>query len=134
MITCVVRSWGDLVKAANEIRQVWDKKTPHVFTWKAYRRRRSIPQNNLYWKWLSCIEEETGNDKNDLHWVYRCRFLGFVQVTVMDEEVMVPRSTTTLDTGEFTVYLDKIHGLATQYNIHLPYPGDPGWDEFDVRY
>src|SRR5665811_2051765 len=38
-------------------------------------KKRTIDQNSLYWLWLTCIEKETGNDKNEFHLLYRANFL-----------------------------------------------------------
>lgn len=37
--------------------------------------KRSLLQNALYWVWLTCIEKETGNPKEQMHLLYRANFL-----------------------------------------------------------
>lgn len=37
--------------------------------------KRSLLQNALYWVWLTCIEKETGNSKDEMHLLYRANFL-----------------------------------------------------------
>ncbi|MBT8449087.1 MAG: recombination protein NinB [Gammaproteobacteria bacterium] len=40
-----------------------------------YKRKRSLEQNKLYWKWLGIIAEETGNDSDSLHFKLKAEFL-----------------------------------------------------------
>jgi len=37
--------------------------------------KRSYLQNALYWVWLTCIEKETGNPKEQMHLLYRANLL-----------------------------------------------------------
>jgi len=135
MVTKIVSTQQELDSCIKDIRMACGQlERPHVITAKVFRKKRSISQNNVYWMWLSCIEEETGTDKNDLHIAFRQRFLGFVMVSVLGDNVMTPKSTTILTTGEFTNYLEKIRLLMLDYDITLPAPNDPGWDEMTVRY
>ena len=94
------------------------------------RKVRSISQNNLYWLWLSCIEFETGNDKDDIHDTFKRKWLEPINVTLFDE--MFPRwSTKDLNTETFKYYLDKIQVFAaTELSITLPDPESQYWDEF----
>jgi len=39
------------------------------------REKRTVPQNRLYWLYLTCIEQETGSDKEDLHSHFKRKFL-----------------------------------------------------------
>jgi len=64
---------------------------------------RSIPQNNLYWLYLSAIEEYTGYSADELHSSFRSMFL-----TDNTRKPPLVRSTTMLDTNQFGTYLEKI--------------------------
>lgn len=102
---------------------------------KKKRWKRSINQNNLYWLWLTCLEQETGNDKDDLHDYFRLKFLGAEQVNVLGETVIRIVSTTKSDTLEFKQYLDKIQLFAImELNITLPDPEDKYWSDFYGMY
>ena len=37
--------------------------------------KRLLLQNSLYWVWLTCIEKETGNPKEQMHLLYRANLL-----------------------------------------------------------
>lgn len=37
--------------------------------------KRKLDQNGLYWLWLTCIQQETGMYKDELHVLYRAKFL-----------------------------------------------------------
>lgn len=77
-------------------------------------KKRTLPQNSLYWAYLHIISRETGNDIQDLHYSFRFSFLEPQMVEVTDfkknERTMVAelRSTTSLSKQEFTDYLERI--------------------------
>lgn len=107
-----------------------DLNKPHTVEILEKRKVRSISQNNLYWLWLSCIEFETGNDRNDLHDLFKDKFLNPEMVNVLGEERQ-RRSTSNLNTLQFKTYLDKIQMLASvELAINLPDPESQYWDEF----
>ena len=47
----------------------------YTITVKRSSEKRSIPQNDLMWMWLSCIERETGTPKDDIYMYYCKKFL-----------------------------------------------------------
>ena len=95
---------------------------------------RSISQNSLYWLWLTCIEHETGNDRNDLHDLFKGMFILPVEVEVLGHKI-IKHTTTDKDTAQFKQYLDKIQIFAsTELSITLPEPKDKGFEEFYSYY
>ena len=88
---------------------------------------RSIKQNKLYWKWLSCFEE-TGNTKDAMHNYLREMYLGCEFEKVRGHMVKVIPSTTTLGVKEFSEYLLKIDILAQDMGLILPRPEDLYYD------
>jgi hypothetical protein len=96
---------------------------------------RTLPQNRLYWLWIACISDETGNDKDTLHEFFKDKFLGFESVKVFNEIFEKPLSTTKLNTKQFTNYLDLIQGFAgSELGIVLPNPEDLYFQDFYERY
>lgn len=97
--------------------------------------RRSLPQNSLLWLWLTCIEQETGNNRDELHEVFKRKF-------IIPDRVMGPfgveydsYSTAGLSTIQFKDYLDKIQVFAsTELSITLPDPEDKNWEYFYSYY
>lgn len=87
-----------------------------------HKKSRSNSQNRLLWMWLNIISKETGNDPDDLHEIFKMKFLGTETKQIMGSEIERPKSTTKLSTLEFTNYLDKIETLATSIGIVLPHP------------
>ena len=69
----------------NDGRLTFDVELPYVFsllangkytiTIKRANEKRSIPQNDLMWMWLTCIERETGTPKDDIY-MYYCKKFG----------------------------------------------------------
>jgi hypothetical protein len=115
-----------------------------MFTWegakytaefKKFKKKRTLPQNRLYRLWLKMISEGTGDDQDSLHRSYKEMFLPLDEIKTKLGTFSIRRSTTKLDTREFTEYLEKIRHHALSFlNIKLPNPGDQYWDEFIEQY
>lgn len=90
-------------------------------------RKRTLPQNSLYWAYLHIISRETGNDIDDLHNSFRYSFLPpqFIEVNNINtnkvDMVSSLRSTTSLSTAEFTEYMQRIEA---ETGIPIPNPED----------
>lgn len=95
---------------------------------KRYRKNRSRAQNRLYWKWLGIIGNQRGQDPEDLHEEYKHMFLPKRDFDYVDQDtgeittVKIPRSTSKLNTKEFTQYLLMIEiDVMTKDNMKLSY-------------
>lgn len=96
--------------------------------------KRTISQNSLYWLWLTCIEHETGNNRNDLHEFFKSMFIIPESRFIFDRSVEV-RTTTNLDTAKFKQLLDQVQIFAsTELAITLPDPDDLRWEDFYSYY
>lgn len=97
-------------------------------------KRRTTDQNALMWMWFTCIEDETGTLKQDVHDYYCKKFLRRIVVINGKEEVVV-RQTSKLNTAEMTVFLNKVQSdAATEFGIRLPSPNDQFFNAFTNRY
>jgi hypothetical protein len=107
-----------------------DLSKPHTVEILTKRKVRSISQNSLYWLWMTCIEFETGTNRDELHDYFKHKFILPIEVNVFGEKIM-RWTTTDKDTLKFKEYLDKIQIFAlTDLSISLPDPEDNYWDEF----
>lgn len=75
--------------------------------------KRTLNQNRFYWAYLSIIEDETGENANDLHELFKKKFIMPEFKRVLGEEVVCIPTTTEMDTIEFTNYITKIEALTT---------------------
>lgn len=99
------------------------------------RHRRTVDQNRLYWLYVSCISDETGNDRETVHNELRRLFLPVHTATLGGRTVEKLTSTTTLDTAQFTRYIDHITAFAgAELGIVLPDPADAYWEQFYEYY
>lgn len=90
-----------------------------------YKPNRKIQQNALYWKWLTVIASETGNDKDVMHEYFAVKFLGCEMVECFGETREKRKSTADLKVKEFAEYLNQIEAFAVQeLGIVLPHPDD----------
>jgi len=82
------------------------------------RKYRTLPQNALYWVWLEIIGDDLGYDKEEVHATFKSMFL-----TDRSQKIPLVRSTTKLDTQQFTAYLEKLRMFClNDLNINLPDP------------
>lgn len=91
------------------------------------RRRRSLPQNKLYWRYLGIVKDSTGHITEDLHDFFKMDILGFRDITFKGHTVSVPKSTTQLTTMQFSNYIDEIKARVGAYGIILPPAGHWGY-------
>jgi len=105
------------------------------YTWEVKRKvaRRSISQNSLYWMYLQCISQDTGNDVNALHEAFKQMYLIPVVVTIGSKDIRT-YSTKGLTTILFNEYLEKITAEAGSMGIILPNPDDLIFDSFVEEY
>ncbi len=111
-------------KAIEQLQSL-DLKKVYICTLKKENNKRTIDQNSLYWLWLTCIEQEIGQDKNDLHLLFKQMFLPRKEVIIGLQIYHIETSTKDLNTFEFKQYLDKIQIFtASELGITLPDPED----------
>lgn len=104
-------------------------------TIKRHRERRTLDQNRLYFLWMACLSDETGQSKDDLHEYFKQLYLGFEQRAVLNGRVYISPSTAALNTKQFSDYLNKIQMFAnTELGIILPSPEDLEFNQFYERY
>ena len=93
--------------------------------------KRSVPANKLYWLWINCIANDLGDNPNDVHDIFRLKFLPYSESFKLGEKLISLTSTTSLDTKEFSEYLDRIRAFASvELGISLPDPSHPHFSEF----
>lgn len=95
-----------------------------------HKKKRSNPQNNLYWQWLGLLAKETGHTSEQLHEVFKRELLPRDYITLAGVEKEVAKTTTKLSTAEFTDYLEQIAAFAaTELGVYLPYPDDDQYQQ-----
>jgi hypothetical protein len=120
---------SDKQKVIEYIQKLPDKK--YLVNIELKREQRSPAQNRVYWLWIACICEETGNSKNKVHLELGTQFLPLKSGKMGNE----PVSTTSLDTSQFKKYLDEVNLWANEFlGIILPNPEDKYWTEFYETY
>lgn len=101
---------------------------------KITRARRTLPQNALYWQWLTVMGEHfTGKGypltKDDAHDLMRHKFLGHETKTIGKTEITKLRSTADLDKGEMTDYMTQIDNWCVDHGCLLPKPEDSEYQQ-----
>jgi len=99
-----------------------------------YVEQRTISQNALMWLWFTCIERETGSDKQDVHDHY-CRLFLRRTALINGVEETVYGGTSKLNTLQMTDFMNKVKAdAATELGITLPLPEDRYYSEFIAEY
>ncbi len=95
-------------------------------TVKRWRKRRTLNQNALYWKWIEEIvghvSDATGYERDEVHEYLKQRFLE-PKTIVIDSWAIKRYTTTNCDTKGMAYYMDRIHRWASQdLGLVLPLP------------
>jgi hypothetical protein len=91
--------------------------------------KRSLDQNALMWVLLQVLSDYTGDDTETLHERLKVSFLGVEYRTVKGIDLVVPKSTASLNTKKFTAYIDKIYMLGDTLSLKLPRPPHYGYED-----
>ena len=88
--------------------------------------RRSSQQNRAYFGIVvEMIGNELGYDREEMHKALAGKFLGYDEVKIGDEKILVPKSTKDLSTVEFNEYYAKIQRWAATFlNMNIPDPNE----------
>lgn len=71
--------------------------------------KRSDQQNRYYWgAYLPILSSETGHTKDELHELFKAKFLTKKISEVMSQKVRITKSTTELSKGEFSDFIANI--------------------------
>ncbi len=95
-------------------------------TVKRWRKKRTLNQNALYWKWIEeivgHISDATGYERDEVHEYLKQRFLAPKLIEI--DGVAIMRFTTTgCDTKGMANYMDRIYRWAsTELGLVLPQP------------
>ena len=124
----------------SEGRLTFDMELPYVFSTlengtyhiviKKASEKRSVPQNDLMWMWLTCIERETGTPKDDIYMYYCKKFL-MKTIQVGEKWERIYTTSSKLNTEQMTEFLNRIQAdAATELGITLPRPEERFVEQF----
>lgn len=106
----------------------------YSITVKKVQEKRSIAQNDLMWMWLTCIENETGTNKDEIYMYYCKKFL-MKTVSVGQKMERIYMTTSKLNTEQMSDFLNKLQADAlSELGIRLPTPQDLFWEAFYADY
>lgn len=122
-------SLGHVVKCFTELTMGNPGKAYRVPIPKEWREKRSLSQNNMYWAWLEEIsqqcnlESDASNAKSKDLWHEILKHYYCPMKIVKNENAsMHIKSTSLLDVGEMTYYLNKIESWCLDRGIKLTIP------------
>ena len=96
---------------------------------------RTLPQNRLYWLYIACIADETGNSKEDIHDHIKRTCLKIEDLTIGRATITRTMSTTKLNTKMMADLINQVVIWASSdLGIVLPDPADYLWDQFYEKY
>ena len=88
-----------------------DKSNDYMVTIELWDYKRSISQNKRYWDLLGAMSNQLGYNTSELHSLMAYKYLSYKN-SILDHEVTVIPSTTTLTIKEFSKYMDDIESFA----------------------
>ena len=95
---------------------------------------RSVSQNALMWMWFNCMEEATGQSKDDWHDYYCSKFLKR-EAELNGQVFWIVGGTSKLNNIQFKKFLEKVQAdAATEFGIILPLPEDQFFADFVDEY
>lgn len=101
----------------------FEENTPLDITVSRHRKDRSGKQNRYYWGVvLELISEHTGHTPEELHEIFKRKFLPPKIIKYRDAEIRIPASTTEADTLAFTDYVERVRAEAGTMGIDIPNP------------
>lgn len=122
----------------NPSRFAGNVKPLHVFEWfkeKLKSKRRGTKANALYWVWMQCLEDETGQNKNDYHDYFKDKFIGYSIKEFNERSIIKEPSTKGMLKKPFNDYMKKVQAeCSTEFGITVPLPEDQGYDQFIEHY
>lgn len=90
---------------------------------KEIKSKRSLNANALYWKWLSIISAEIGDNVDSLHYAFKSKFLGWEIVETKFSKSKRPKSSSKLSISEFYQFMLQVELFTKEFlNISLPQP------------
>lgn len=75
---------------------------------------RNLSQNDKYWAILEGLSDHLGYTKEELHELMKYKYLKYAK-EIAGQPVVVVKSTSDLDTGEFSEYIENVLSFAQQY-------------------
>jgi len=101
---------------------------------KLFKKNRSNDQNALMWLWFTCLEDETGQDKQDIH-DYYCKLFLRREVVINNKREVVVSGTKNLKTDVMANFLTKVQAdAASEFGCQLPTREDLHFEEFRRQY
>ena len=84
--------------------------------------QRTISQNSYYWQLLKILGDEIGEHPEKLHNDIKEEFLSeHIHSNLFNKDKKIIKSTTELNTKEFSEYIEKIKHWASEFlNVYLP--------------
>lgn len=91
---------------------------------KPYKRNRSLAQNKTMWMWYGVLADHLGCEPEEVHEQMKVTVLGVERKIVAGQALIVPRSTTDLNTDGMSRFMEAIIALAADLDVTLPMPDD----------
>lgn len=118
---------ADLVRELNCDGKQWDVEI------KPHKKQRTVRANNLYWQWLTIIGAEIGYTKDEMHDIFREKFLpvDHDEVIGIKRKRLTSTSAPDFSTAMMSEYMQQIDRFAAQeLGILLPHPDDDAYTQW----
>lgn len=97
--------------------------------------KRSTDANALYWLWLTCLQDETGENKDQFHKFFKAKYIGTTEEEIFGLLVTSEPTTTDKSRKYFWEFMQQVKSeAASDFGVRLPLPKDQGFQEFYEKY
>lgn len=108
------------IDAIHEIMRM-DISRPHIISCRRVVRKRTLNQNAGYWLWMTFLQQETGNEKQDLHDFFLYKFPISREIEMFGEIQLIWCGTSAANTSQMSDHMNKIEIFCkTELGIDLP--------------
>ena len=129
----IIRNESDKDRVIRHINALNTDK-PWMIDIKLYKKNRSLAQNKLYFMWMKVIGDSIGYTSEEMHAIMADKFLTTEFVEYGGDRIKRDKSTSRLNTKEFTEYLEKIdRWAASEMGIALPSPEELIWEALGIK-
>jgi hypothetical protein len=132
----VINTENDITEAGNQLISLDLEKGPYILILAKKRKKRTVNQNAWLAAWINLIKENTGMTYNEVYTDLLQQCSDLIETrTVKGESILVPRSSSQMDTLQFSEFMDKVHAYIIEaLEIDLPFPDNNRFNDFMFQY
>jgi hypothetical protein len=90
------------------------------------RPKRSDRQNRYLWACYKLVSDWSGYESEEIHELFKAMFLPTTEITLAGESRFITGSTASLNSKEFSEYVEKMRRWCAEQRLNIPSPEEWG--------